>query len=155
LGGPVRLQLLLAGLGGEGEERMCAAATTLQRRRSRFLERATSAAVSKRRLAPAVAIFGHRVGSTALELGSSSLLHRWRNFSDYGVAMNVASSPSGFVPGEGSGGRAGKSATVGDGFGLDRVFAHLCGVLVAKYRDSVVIFLFLEILYVTVLPRTI
>jgi hypothetical protein len=76
LGGLVRLHLLLAGLGGEGEEKMRVAATTLQRRRSRCLERATSVAASKRRLAPAVAIFGHRVGPAALGLDSSFLLHR-------------------------------------------------------------------------------
>jgi hypothetical protein len=96
-GGLVRLHLLLAGLGGEGEERMCVAATTLQRRCSRFLEHATSAAVSKRRLAPTVAILGHRVGPAALGLVSSFLLQRWRIFFDYGTATSAAPSSSGFV----------------------------------------------------------
>jgi hypothetical protein len=69
------------------------------------------------------------------------------------MTVNAASSPSGFVPGEGSGGCAGKSATIGHG--LDRVSAHLCGVLGASFRDLVVIFLFFAVLLVFVLPPTI
>jgi hypothetical protein len=111
------------------------------------------AAASKRRLAPAVAILGHRVGPAALGLDSSFLLRRWRFFFDYGVAMSVAPSSSGFVPEDGSDGDAGVSTSVGNG--LDRVSTRLCRVLSAKDRDLVVIFLFLDILYVTVLPPTI
>jgi hypothetical protein len=132
---------------------MRVAVTTLQRRRSRFLERATSAAVSKRRLASAIAILGHRVGPTALGLVPSFLLQRWRIFFDDGVATNVAPSSSGFVPGDGCGGCAGKSANVG--IVLDRVFSRICRVLSAKYRDLVAIFHFFEILCVIVAPPTI
>jgi hypothetical protein len=80
----------------------------------------------------------------------SSTVHRWRIFFDYGVATSVAPSSSGFVPEDGSNGDAGESGTVG--FELDRVSTHLCRVLSAKNRDLVVILLFLEALYVTLLP---
>jgi hypothetical protein len=86
---------------------------------------------------------------------SSFLLLRWRFFSDSGVAVSAASSPSGFVPSGGSGGCAGKSTIVDDGLGLDRISAHLCGMLVAKYKDLVVISLFFGVLHVLVIPPTI
>jgi hypothetical protein len=138
-----------AGLDGEEEERVHAAAMTLQRWCSRSLKHATSAANSKRRQVSATAISGKRVGPAALDLqiGSSSLiLLQLRIFSDIGVAVSGATSPSGLVPGGGSGVHAGKSTTVGDISGIDRVFAHLCGVFYVKARDSVVIFFFLGVL---------
>jgi hypothetical protein len=67
------------------------------------------------------------------------------------VAVSGATSPSGLVPGGGSGGRAGKSTTVGDISRFDRVFVHLCRVFYVKSRDLVVIFFFLGVLDVIVL----
>jgi hypothetical protein len=59
------------------------------------------------------------------------------------------------APGGGSGGRAGKSTSIGDISRLDRVFTPLCGVFYVKARDSAVIFFFVGVLDVIVLPPSI
>ena len=133
---PVVPQLLFStGLGGERDDGVGDAASATRRWLSGSEEHATSAAVPKRRQVPAAAIFGQEVGPAALVplVGASFFnLLQWRIFSDCGVAVSATASPSGFVPGRGSGGCAcclagqRSSAATSDSIAFLRVTVGCC-----------------------------
>jgi hypothetical protein len=68
------------------------------------------------------------------------------------MVFNAAASPSGLVPGGGSGGRVFRSFFVDGKSVLDRVFAIFCEVLFVKVRDLVVIFFYFGVLLVLLRP---
>jgi hypothetical protein len=143
-----------AGRGGEGVESWFYSAAGVLGRLGRSMEAVISAAVPKQRRFFAAAISGRRSGPAALEQGRSSFLSLlgWRVSSGLAMAFRAAASPSGSVPGGGCGGRVCRFFVVDGDLVLDRVSAILCGVLLVRVKDFVVIFLFLKVLSVIVRP---
>lgn len=146
--------LSLAGRGGEGVDVGAGVAASVWRRCRRSLEAATSAAAPKRRCVSAAAILDRRNGPTALEhqrLSIFFLLH-WRIFIDCSATINAATSPSGSVPGGGSGGRVCRSSFAGGRLELDRVSTRIFRVLSVIVRDLVVFSFSSGVLSVIVCP---
>jgi hypothetical protein len=152
-GGCVDHALSLAGRGGGGGEAVISAAALAPGSPGRSAEIVISTADSKRRRLSAAAISGRRSGPAALGRVCSSFfsLLGWRVSSDLAMAIIVAASPSGLIPGGGSGGRACRSFVNGDVV-LDCVFATFYEVLSVRMRDLVVICFFFRVLPVIVHP---
>lgn len=113
------------------------------------------AATPRRCLCLATAIFGQKVGLAMLErCGRSSFffLRFGRIFSYLRAATSVPADPSGHVPGVGRDGCGWRWSSGGALHGLDRVFESACRVLSAKNLGHVVIFPFLEVLFVLLYP---
>jgi hypothetical protein len=98
----------------------------------------------------AVAICGHKVGRAVLNamVGASFFVLCERIFCSNSAASRSPAKPSGFVPGLDWGGAASSLQAAGGRLGLVCVFAVLSRVFVVKVQSHVVIFLFLQGLFV-------
>jgi hypothetical protein len=149
-GCPQLVPFCLAGRGGEEVKVGELVAAGLGGGSLELLEIWLSAALPLRWRAAAIAICGHMVGRAALDamVGASFFILCVRIFRSNSAASRSPAKPCGFVPGLDWGGTASSLQAAGGRLGLDCVFAVLSRVFVVKVQGHVVIFLFLQGLFI-------